>query len=104
MINMSSILGILGALSLVVNIIVEMFKYCDYEKKIPTQLVTIIVSLIICIVFVLIFCEITVKTIVLGIFMAPVVSFISMNGFDTFMKLWKRFQVGSIEDKGDDEE
>lgn len=103
MINMSSILGILGVLSLLVNIIVELLKIV-IPKKVPTQLVTVIASVIVCIVFVLFFCEITVKTVVLGIFMAPVVSFISMNGFDTFIKLWKRFQVNSIEDKGDDEE
>lgn len=98
MINASTILGALGAMAAIVNIIVELTK-AIIPKKIPTQLVTLIVSLIVCIAFIFIFYEIGIKTIIFGIFMSPVVAFISMNGYDTFQNLWKRF----LPNKEDDE-
>ena len=97
MLNASTILGGLGALAAIVNVIVELSK-AFIPKKVPTQLVTIIVSLIVCLVFVFLFCEIGIKTIIFGIFMTPIVAFTSMNGFDTLTKLWKRFQLGQKED------
>lgn len=103
MLNTTTILGILGALSLVVNIMVEILKKF-LPKKVPTQLVAIIVSLITCIAFIFVFCEIGIKTIIIGIFMSPVVAYISMNGFDTFSKLWLRFQPKEIEEEKEDDE
>ncbi len=100
MLNASTVLGGLGALAAIVNVIVELSK-AFIPKKVPTQLVTIIVSLIVCLAFVFLFCEIGIKTIILGIFMTPIVAFTSMNGFDTLTKLWKRFQIENKE--GEDE-
>ena len=98
MLNASTVLGGLGALAAVVNIIVEISK-AFIPKKVPTQLVTIIISLIVCLAFIFLFCEICTKTIVLGIFMTPIVAFTSMNGFDTLNNLIKRFQPIKKEDE-----
>ena len=98
----STVLGGLGMLAAVVNIIVQMIKGF-IPKKIPTQVITILISLVVCIAFVFIFWEIGVKTLVIGIFMTPIVAFTSMNGFDTLKKIWSRFQIGEIEEKEVDE-
>ena len=95
MLDASTVLGGLGALAAIVNVIVELSK-AFVPKKVPTQLVTIIVSLIVCLAFVFLFCEIG---IILGIFMTPIVAFTSMNGFDTLTKLWKRFQIKEEDDE-----
>lgn len=101
-ISASGVLGGLGMLAAIVNIIVQVIKGF-IPKKIPTQVVTIIVSLLVCIAFVFIFWEIGIKTLIIGVFMTPIVAFTSMNGFDTLKKIWGRFQIGEVEEKEVDE-
>lgn len=101
-ISASGVLSGLGMLSAIVNIIVQVIKGL-ISKKIPTQVVTIIVSLLVCIAFVFIFWGIGIKALIIGIFMTPIVAFTSMNGFDTFKKIWNRFQIGETKKEEVDE-
>lgn len=86
----TTVLGSLGVLSLLVNIIVELTKGI-VPKKIPTSLIVILVSMVVCIFFALVFFEFTIKSLLLGFFMSFIVSYTSMNGFDKFLELQKRF-------------
>lgn len=91
------ILSILGLLSFIVNIIVELIKEVGPLKKVPTQAVAIVVSLIVCClgsVLYINYFNVTISIlslisiIVLGCF--PV-AYIAMFGFDTFKSLYEKF-------------
>lgn len=84
-------LGVLGILTFMTTIIVEVLKNIITEEF-PTKLLTIIVSFVVTIVFVIVFCEISLKSIILGVFGSFIVSFVSMNGFDSLKDIYSRFK------------
>ena len=100
--SVSSIVGALGVIAAIVTIIVEVLKQI-VPKKFPTKLLAILVSLIVCVLFVILFCEISFKTICLGIFMSFVASFVSMNGFDALKDIYDRFVINVKNSKGGEE-
>ena len=93
--SISSILGIIGILAIIVSAITEVLKKV-IPDSFPAKVVVIITSFIITLAFVLLFCEITVKMIVFGIIGSFIVSFISMYGWDTFKEIIKRFKYTEI--------
>lgn len=88
-------LGVLGALSALTNIIVELVK--GYLPKVPTKIVTLIVSIIVCLVYAIMEMGFVAPALVFGIFGGFVVAYIAMNGFDTLRDITNRFK---LEDKG----
>ena len=90
----------LGILATITTIIVQLCK--DYiPKKIPTKLVALITGIVVTVVFSFLTNGLDITTGVKGLFMGFIVSFISMNGFDSLREIWTRFQV---EDDGGEEE
>lgn len=88
-------LGVLGALSALTNIIVELVK--GYLPKVPTKIVTLIVSIIVCLVYAIMEMGFVAPALAFGIFGGFVVAYIAMNGFDTLRDIINRFK---LEDKG----
>lgn len=88
-------LGVLGALSALTNIIVELVK--GYLPKVPTKIVTLIVSIIVCLVYAIMEMGFVAPALIFGIFGGFVVAYIAMNGFDTLRDITNRFK---LEDKG----
>lgn len=92
-IPVSTAIGGLGALAVIVTVIVQVLKNI-LPKKIPTQLLTIIISLIISLAFVCVFLNVTISTIILGILMGFITAFVSMSGFDALRSIWNYFKTG----------
>ncbi len=88
-------LGVLGALSALTNIIVELVK--GYLPKVPTKIVTLIVAITVCLVYAIMEMGFVAPALVFGIFGGFVVAYIAMNGFDTLRDITNRFK---LEDKG----
>lgn len=85
--SINNVFGQLASLSFLVSIIVEILKQI-VPKKCPKQLLTIIVSIIVTI-FVVILCQgFSVNGIITSVLTGFVVSYISMNGFDTFRNIY----------------
>lgn len=84
-------LGVLGALSALTNIIVELIK--GYLPKVPTKIVTLIVAIIVCLVYAIMEMGFVVPTLVFGIFGGFVVAYAAMNGFDTIKDISDRFKL-----------
>lgn len=79
----------LSILAVITAVIVELIK--DFvPKKIPTKLVAIIVGIIVSLVFFIIIQGAAAQVIIKAILSGFVVSFISMNGFDSIKEIWKR--------------
>ena len=94
--NSVMIIGILGALAFVVSLITEMLKDLPGIKKMPTKAFVILVSLIVTVAALLIYLAyagipLLWYYIVLAVFAAFVVAYISMYGWDTFKELKDRF-------------
>lgn len=70
-------------------IIVEQLKLF-LPKKIPTKLLTLIIALIISIVLPIYTCPKDQYNLLNNIFNGFIVSFISMNGFDSLKSIWTR--------------
>lgn len=88
-------LGVLGALSALTNIIVELVK--GYLPKVPTKIVTLIVAIIVCLVYAIMEMGFVAPALVFGIFGGFVVAYAAMNGFDTLKDITNRFR---LENKG----
>lgn len=94
--NSVAIIGILGALAFAVSLIVELFKELPGIKKIPTKAFVIITSLVVTVVALLIYVAyagipLLWYYVVLAVFAAFVVAYISMYGWDTLKELKDRF-------------
>lgn len=82
----------LGILATITTVIVQLFK--DFiPKKIPTKLVALVVGIIVSIVFSFLTYGLDIIVGIKGLFIGFIVSFISMNGFDSLKEIWQRFQI-----------
>lgn len=84
-------LGVLGALSALTNIIVELVK--GYLPKVPTKIVTLIVAIIVCLVYAIMEMGFVASALVFGIFGGFVVAYAAMNGFDTIKDISQRLSL-----------
>jgi len=96
--NASKILALIGGLSFIVTVIVEVIKNTKVLEKVPTQLVAIIVSILVCVIGYLAYASysamvITWYYIFAALIAAFVVSYVSMYGFDTLKELYDRFKA-----------
>ena len=94
--NSVLLIGILGALAFAVSLIVEVLKELPGIKKISTKLFVIIISLIVTVVALFVYSAMQGITVlwyyvVLAVFAAFVVAYISMYGWDTLKELKDRF-------------
>lgn len=94
--NSFVIIGILGVLAFAVSLIVEVLKELPGVKKIPTKAFVIITSLVVTVVALLIYVAyagipLLWYYVVLAVFAAFVVAYISMYGWDTLKELKDRF-------------
>ncbi len=94
----AAILGVLGALSFAVQVIVQVTKEVPPIGRIPTKLWVIIVSLVVCELALFIYASWVALVvlwyyIVLAAFMSMVVAYIAINGWDTLMDLYRRYRV-----------
>lgn len=88
----------LGILATITTIIVQLCK--DYiPKKIPTKLVALVIGILVTMVFSFLTNGLDVATGIKGLFMGFIVSFISMNGFDSLKEIWTRFQIDGGEEE-----
>lgn len=79
----------LSILAAITAIVVELIKDL-VPKQIPTKLVAIIVGIIVSLIFFITFQGFAAAVVIKGILSGFVVSFISMNGFDSIKEIWKR--------------
>lgn len=94
----AAILGVLGALSFAVQVIVQVTKEVPPIGRIPTKLWVIIVSFVVCELALFIYASWAALVvlwyyIVLAAFMSMVVAYIAINGWDTLMDLYHRYRV-----------
>lgn len=94
--NSVLLIGVLGALAFAVSLIVEVLKELPGIKKIPTKLFAIIVSFIVTVVALFVYSAMQGITVlwyyvVLAVFAAFVVAYISMYGWDALKELKDRF-------------
>ena len=92
----------LGALAALTTIIVQVLKNI-LPKKIPTQLVTIIVGLVLSICTALVYFASPLEAVGIGIVIGLVTAFASMNGFDALKNIWLRFNPVEPEDGGNED-
>ena len=94
--DLTFVLGVLMALSFVVNIIVQLTKGI---VPLPTKLWCILVAVTVNMgtlfgIIALGYLSFNVAYILFSIIGSFIVSYIAMYGFDTFKELWKRFKKG----------
>lgn len=92
----------LGALAALTTIIVQVLKNI-LPKKIPTQLVTIIVGLVLSISTALVYFASPLEAVGIGVVIGLVTAFASMNGFDALKNIWLRFNPTEPEDSGNED-
>lgn len=92
----------LGALAALTTIIVQVLKNI-LPKKIPTQLVTIIVGLALSICTALVYFASPLEAVGIGVVIGLVTAFASMNGFDALKNIWLRFNPTEPEDSGNED-
>ena len=92
----------LGALAALTTIIVQVLKNI-LPKKIPTQLVTIIVGLALSICTALVYFASALEAVGIGVVIGLVTAFASMNGFDALKNIWLRFNPTESEDSGNED-
>lgn len=80
----------LGALAALTTIIVQVLKNI-LPKKVPTQIVAIVVGLVLSISTALVYFASPLEAVGVGIVIGLVTAFASMNGFDALKNIWTRF-------------
>ena len=95
--NTLLILGILGFLAFLVEVIVQMTKELPGIVKMPTKLYVIIVSVVICVLSLFVFgawqaIAVLWHYVVLAVIGGFVVAYISMYGWDTVKELYDRYK------------
>lgn len=88
--------GTIAAGAFIVSLIIQLIKDLPLLKKVPTQIVVIVLSIIICVIAYGSYTAINHSTIrwymvVAAILAGFIVAYISMYGFDNLKKLWDRF-------------
>ena len=101
--NAATILAVLGVLTFMVMIVVEMIKDFKWVKNIPTKLVALIVSFVVTTGAMLLYLEARSEAfvwwyLVSAFFAAFIVGYLSINGWDNLYDIWDRFVTGSRKD------
>ena len=94
--DFSKVAALVGILAFIVSIIIEVIKNIGPMKKVPTQLVTIIISIVICTVGYIAYASyskmpLTWYYIFAAFISSFIVAYVSMFGFDTLKELYERF-------------
>ena len=90
------VIGVLGALAFAVSLIVELLKDLPGVKKLPTKASVILVALVVTVMALFVYLAyahipLLWYYVVLAVFAAFVVAYISMYGWDTLKELKDRF-------------
>lgn len=101
--NTAIILTVVGILTFMVVIIVEMIKDIKWLKDIPTKLLALIVSFCVVAGAMLLYLEALEEAfvwwyLVAAFFAAFIVGHLSINGWDNLYDIWERFVTGSRKD------
>lgn len=101
--NGATILTVLGVLTFMVMIIVEMIKDLKWVKDMPTKLVALIVSFAVTTGAMLLYLEAQEEAFVwwylaAAFFAAFIVGYLSINGWDNLYDIWDRLATGSRKD------
>lgn len=91
------VLGFLGILAFIVELIVQVTKEAPFIRTVPTKLYVLIISIILCIVAVFVLgawfaVPVLWYYVVLAIFASFVVAYISIFGWDTFKEVRERYK------------
>lgn len=105
--NLSTILIAVAIICTITSIITQFIKEWGMLKKVPTSLVVVILSTAITLVVFIAFMSYKNYTVTWYMFMAAVVAgiviaYIACNGWDSLIKLFKRFYKKDL--KGDDKD
>lgn len=105
--NLSTILIAVAIICTVTSIITQFVKEWGMLKKVPTSLVVVILSTIITIVVFIAFMSyknyiVTWYMLLAAVVAGIVIAYIACNGWDSLIKLFKRFYKKDL--KGDDED
>jgi hypothetical protein len=95
----------LGALAALTTIIVQVVKNL-LPKKVPTQIVAIVVALMLSISTALVYFPGVLQALGVGTVVGLVVAFASMNGFDALKNIWTRFNpvTPSLIEEGEEQD
>ena len=85
----------LGVLTALTTIVVQVLKSI-LPKSFPTKILTVIIGLVLTIGLIITGFGFSFTNIGIGILAGFVVSFVSMNGFDSLKDIWQRFTMGNI--------
>lgn len=90
-------LGIMGALAFVINIIVEMTKELPFIKKMPTKAYTMLVSIVVCEVALIIYFAVNGMALlwyylVAVFFGAFIIAYLALFGWDALSDVYKRYK------------
>lgn len=88
----------LGVLTALTTIVVQVLKSI-LPKSFPTKILTVIIGLVLTIGLIITGFGFSFTNIGIGILAGFVVSFVSMNGFDSLKDIWQRFTLGNIEEQ-----
>ncbi len=95
--NAVVIMGIMGFLAFVINIIVEMTKELPLIKKLPTKAYVLLVSIVVCVLAIVIYATVTSMQfywyyIILAIFAAFIIGYLAIYGWDTLKEIYDRYK------------
>lgn len=85
----------LGVLTALTTIVVQVLKSI-LPKSFPTKILTVIIGLVLTIGLIITGFGFSFTNIGIGILAGFVVSFVSMNGFDSLKDIWQRFTMKNI--------
>ena len=99
-VNMTLVIGIIGALAFAVSIITQVFKGVSGLKKIPTDILVFVLSIGITVVAFIAYMQYIQQAILWYMIIAAImagflVAFVAMYGWEKVAELWKRFYKGN---------
>ena len=94
--NMTLFVAVIGALAFMVSVIIEVFKNVGVFKKIPTDVVVIILAVILTVLAYIAYIQYVNQVLlwymlVAAILAGFIVAFVAMYGWEKITELWKRF-------------
>lgn len=95
--NAVVIMGIMGFLAFIINIIVEMTKELPVIKKMPTKAYVLVIAIAVCVLAMIIYAAVTGMHlywyyIVLAVFGAFIIGYLAIYGWDTLKELYDRYK------------
>ena len=96
MTNMTLFIAVIGVLAFLVSIVVEVLKNVGIFKKIPTDIVVVVLAVVLTVVAYIAYIQYIQQVIlwymiVAAILAGFVVAFLAMFGWEKVAELWKRF-------------